>query len=234
MVPYTLSKRYQDSKNRTAVKTKAAALRKAKKPNFKEGDSDSDNDEPVSFFSHLDTEYPSSNPDTLNVSDSYPSVRSNSNSKISKFNTAVSSHPSTTSAYEVMPSTNLANSAPIAPKPFRITNPNYDPVTGIYAYGDCSYAAPTTLQEGLEESPEVEPTAAASANSHPQAAGGGWEKYYAQAEQDLASGDVYYEAHQQDYQRQQGPAKPMPGAGPGLSIDDDVVRLHVHYVMFVS
>lgn len=223
MVPYTLSKRYQDSKNRTAVKTKAVALRNAKKKNFKDGDSDSDGDEPINFFSHLDTQYSSSNPDT---SDSYPSVRSDpnsSNSSITNSSTAVSSHPGTTSEYELTPSTNLANSAPIAPKPFTITNPNYDPVTGIYAYGDCSYTPPTTVQQAYEEPPKVEPTATGSACSHPQAGGGEWEQYYAQAEQDLASGDLYYEAHQQDHQRQQGPARPMPGAGPGLSIDDDVV-----------
>ena len=231
MVPYTLSKRYQDSKSRMASKAKAASLRKAKKPNSREeGDSDSDGDEPVSFFSHLDTPHPSSNPDTFsssssstdhNVSNSYPSVwsgySSSSSTKLPLSSTAVPLHPSTTS---VTPSTNLANSAPVAPKPFRIAEPNYDPVTGIYSYGDSTQAPPTTLQ-GYDGPREVEQTGLA--HSHPEA--GGWEQYYAQeAEQDLSSGDVYYEAHQQDYQRQQGPTKPMPGAGPGLGIDDDVVR----------
>ena len=218
MVPYTLSKRYQDSKNRTA-KTKAAALKKAKKADSREeGGSDSD-DEPVSFFSHLDELRPSSNSDTLttyspNVSNS-DVARSDSHSNII---TTVLSNPSTT-AFEAAPTVpQLANSAPIAPKPFRITDPNYDPITGIYSYGNSTNAPPPqTLHQGYDEPSEVEQVGSGSSEA------GGWEQYYSQAEQELPPGDEYFEAHQQDYPDQHGPVKPMPGPGPGLSIDDDVV-----------
>ena len=241
MVPYTLSKRYQDSKNRTAAKSKAAALRKAKKLNSKEeGDSDSDDgDEPVSFFSHLDESRPSSSTNTSasttcapDVSSSHSSAWSNS-SLHSQSSTALESYSSpSTSTHEVTPTPLLANSAPLAPKPFRITEPNYDPVTGIYSYGDNSTALPETQYKGYEEPSEVNQTG--STSSQPQATGGGWEQYYHQAEQDqqLTPSAEYLEAYQQQqqdqqgqgYPGQQGPLKPMPGAGPGLSIDDDVVR----------
>ena len=233
MVPYTLSKRYQDSKNRTTTaKAKAAALRKAKKPNSKEGDSDSDDgDEPISFFSHLDESHPSS--DTTSA----PDV-SNSSSH-SQSSTALESYSSpSTSIYEIIPTPLLANSAPLAPKPFRITEPNYDPVTGIYSYGNGSTAPPETQYQGYEEPSEVNQTG--STSSQPQVAGGGWEQYYHQAEQDqqLTPSAEYLEAYQQHQQQQQqqqeqqgqgypssqqAQVKPMPGTGPGLSIDDDVV-----------
>ena len=222
MVPYTLSKRYQDSKNTTA-KIKAAALRKAKKLNSREeGDSDSDGDEPVSFFSHLDTPQSGSNLDTLNsytpsVTSSYSSLLSDSNSKTLHPGNTVSSNP----VNEVSPAPLLANSAPTAPKPFRIADPNYDPITGIYSYGDGTNAPPPTLPQGYEVAPSLEQTG--SAGFQPQA--GGWAQYYQQAEQDvIANASEYYEAEVQDYSSQQpGGNKPMPGAGPGLSIDDDVV-----------
>lgn len=223
MVPYTLSKRYQDSKNRTA-KTKAAALRKAKKLNSGE-ESDSDGDEPVSFFSHLDTPHSSSNQDTLMssatpaMSNSYSSAYLNSDSKTSQFNNTVVPSSST---YEASPAPQLANSAPIAPKPFRITDPNYDPITGIYSYGDSTNAPPPAPPPTLHQSYE-ELSQTGSTTSQPQA--GGWEQYYKQAEQELVAGAAeYYEANDQESPVQpQGPVKPMPGAGPGLSIDDDVV-----------
>ena len=236
MVPYTLSKRYQDSKNRTTAKSKAAALRKAKKLNPKEdGGSDSDDgDEPISFFSHLDEPRPSSTSTStyaLDVSNSHSSLHSQPS-------TALESHFSpSTSTYEVTPTPLLANSAPLAPKPFRITDPNYDPVTGIYSYGDSNTAPPETQYQGYEEpNPKVDQTG--SASFQPQvAAGGGWEQYYHQAEQDqqLTPSAEYLEAYQehqqqeqqgQGYPSQQGFVKPMPGAGPGLSIDDDVVCIH--------
>ena len=237
MVPYTLSKRYQDSKNRTTTaKAKAAALRKAKKLNSKEGDSDSDDgDEPVSFFSHLDESRPSSSTTSApNVSSSHSSAWSNSSS-YSQSSTALESYSSpSTSTYEITPTPLMANSAPLAPKPFRITEPNYDPVTGIYSYGDGSSAPPETQYQGYEEPSEINQTG--STSSQPQAAGGGWEQYYHQAEQDqqLTPSAEYLEAYQQQQEQQgqgypssqQAQVKPMPGTGPGLSIDDDVVRNH--------
>ena len=237
MVPYTLSKRYQDSKNRTTAKTKAAALRKAKKLNSKEeGDSDSDEgDEPVSFFSHLDESRPSSSFNTSSstthasdVSDSHSSSHSQPLTALESY-----SHPST-STYEVTLTPLLANSAPLAPKPFRITEPNYDPITGIYSYGDSTTAPPETQYQGYEESnPEVSQTDSTSSQPQAVGGGGGWEQYYHQAEQDqqLTPSAEYLEAFQQQqqgqsYPSQQGPVKPMPGAGPGLSIDDDVVSIY--------
>jgi hypothetical protein len=241
MVPYTLSKRYQDSKNRTTAKAKAAALKKAKKLNSKEGDSDSDDgDEPVSFFSHLDESRPSSGTTSTttyvpNVSNSHSSAWSDS-SPHPQSSTALESYSSpSTSTYEITPTPLLANSAPLAPKPFRITEPNYDPITGIYSYGDSSSAPPETKHQGYEEPSEINQTGSTSSQPQPQAAGGSWEQYYHQAEQDqqLTPSAEYLEAYQQQQQEQQGqghpssqPAqvKPMPGTGPGLSIDDDVVR----------
>ena len=233
MVPYTLSKRYQDSKNRTA-KSKAAALRKAKKLNSRDdGDSDSDDgDEPVSFFSHLDEPHTSSaNTSTSNTytpvaSNSHSSAWSDSSSYSQPLTALKSSNPST-STYNVTPAPQLANSAPIAPKPFRMMNPNYDPVSGIYSYGNSSDTPPDTQYQGYKEPPEVDQTGSTSS----QLQAGGWEHYYHQAEQDqqLTPSAEYLEAYQeqqheqQAYPSQQGPAKPMPGAGPGLSIDDDVV-----------
>ena len=241
MVPYTLSKRYQDSKNRTTAKAKAAALRKAKKLNSKEeGDSDSDEgDEPVSFFSHLDESHPSSGTNTStstapDVSRSHSNAWSNFSSHSQSSTTLESYSRPSTSTYEVTPTPLLANSAPLAPKPFRITEPNYDPVTGIYSYGDSSTAPPEAQYKGCEEPSKVDQTG--STSSHPQAVGGGWEQYYHQAEQDqqLTPSAEFLEAYQQQqqeeqeqqdqgYPSQQGPVKPMPGSGPGLSIDDDVV-----------
>ena len=240
MVPYTLSKRYQDSKNRTA-KSKAAALRKAKKLNSNEqGDSDSDDgDEPVSFFSHLDEPCPSNTVSSANtyiphVSKSHSNTWSDSNSPATTFESYSATSSST---YEITPSPELANSAPKAPKPFRIKDPNYDPVTGIYSYGDSSNAPPATQYQGYGDPSKVDATG--STSSQPQA--GGWEHYYHQAEQDqqLTPSAEYLEAYQtklEEEQRQQqgysgsshpaGPVKPMPGAGPGLSIDDDVVCIH--------
>ena len=243
MVPYTLSKRYQDSKNRTTAKSKAAALRKAKKLNSKEeGDSDSDDgDEPVSFFSHLDESRPSSSANTSTLTTYAPDVSNSHSSEWSSSHSqssiAIESYSSpSASTYEVTPTPPplLANSAPLAPKPFRITEPNYDPVTGIYSYGDSSTVLPETQYQGYEEPSEVNPTGSASVQPQPEAPGGGWEQYYHQAEQDqqLTSSAEYLEAyHQQQQERQvqgypsqQAPVKPMPGTGPGLSIDDDVVR----------
>ena len=215
MVPYTLSKRYQDSKNKT--KAKAAVLRKAKKLNSNE-DSDSDDDEPVSFFSHLDETQPSSDLKT-SVSNSYGNGWSNSHSTMPHSYTTVSSNTRT----EVLPGPQLANSAPTAPKPFRIADPNYDPVTGIYSYGNGAAVQPplhSALHEGESEA-RVEQANSSSAPIQPS----GWEQYYSQAERDLTAAHAeYYDESGQDYPvQQQGPVKPMPGAGPGLSIDDDVV-----------
>ena len=60
MVPYTLTKRYQDSRKQT--KSKETSLKKRKSIKHGDEDSDSDNDEPVSFFS-LDNNIPSPKPD---------------------------------------------------------------------------------------------------------------------------------------------------------------------------
>lgn len=229
MVPYTLSKRYQDSKSKS-LKAKAAALRKAKKLGSAEGDeSDSDDDdEPVSFFSHLDEPRLTSDPTPSNIT----AVSDISQSNSWADSTSQSSHTSNTmqshsSGVKVTDTSSThrpaANSAPLAPKPFKIAHPNYDPITGIYSYGSSEDNPAPAVSKGWGTSSDSHTID--SDHSTTQVQPGGWEQYYHQAEQELvASNTEYYETPSEENPSEcHGLAKPMPGAGPGLSIDDDVV-----------
>ena len=134
MVPYTLSKRYQDSRTKTKKKSKLIS----KKDDS--GDSDSDG-EPVSFFSHLDK----------SVSDTNITVPTNSQSDsnvgLQESNFGLVSHSETSHVTH-----SHITSAPIAPKPFNVNGPpGYNEVPSypeVYqTNGEPSVSLPTTIDD---------------------------------------------------------------------------------------